>query len=295
MQKFLENEECLRFLKRLMEFRVIQPKTPTERAFAQELIASSIVSRKGRFIELLNQQVHFVKTLSEQFKIFDFTSFALPPGEYSHRTLSALIKDDSKTPLSNIEKSKLKSLGIYIKEDITLYVRVGKGVNLGGDSSSAQIQSLSINVSLPKVSGLRTILSVENKAYFSDVPLNEGELCVWTEGLNVGKVALLLDGLFLQGYDVPFHHIPDLDPRGLQIAEVLKKQINNFHLIIPSNVDDVVKYRKSMIGESGKIPWRQVVVPNHPVYRYLVDSNLWVEQETFITLDRSAFSCVENF
>ena len=292
VKQFLQEPECLEFINRLLRHKAISAKTNLQKRFAEALVKNGLVYRKLKFYAIDDKDKQGLDRLKSQFNVFDINSVLIPPGEYSHATLSAIIKKDSKIALSDFERSELSSIGVFLKEDRRIAVRGAYGTCFGNVPLGDVPTTLPVDFEDVPIYGVDCVVSVENKAYFTDVNLLAGELLIWTEGLNVAKTHNFYRSVVQSGLSVDWFHIPDLDPRGVIIATSLKSRMPELELLIPNEVCEIEKYSRPMTGERGKVPWSKVSPPDHPVFQYLVENDMWLEQEVFVMLQKEQFASI---
>lgn len=292
MRQFLVSEKCLEFCNRILRFKIVEAKSRIEKQFAEHLCSQGILCREGsKMYKLLPQEVPAIDSLRDKFQLLDVSLLPLGEGVYSERTISALLNNNSKRRLTSGDKSKLKSIGIHVKEDGEIFLRSGGGCSLNGEAIPFQPKCYYVfpSISIPDVCGATKITSIENKAYFQDYTPVKGELVILTPGMNLSP--LLNIGRFLDFKLI--EHVPDLDYRGMEISVAILKWLKGASVRVPKSLDKLLPYLQDVNARDSKKQWQDIEGFAYPTsILQLVSLNKWVEQEVFILLEDDDFELI---
>ena len=210
------------------------------------------------------------------------------PRRLNTKTAAAHVGPHSKAAITDARRAALG--GLELTRDGIVRLRPNEGLVLEGSSKrvdASLLASVAGEVVLneralrdgTRLTGMRPsfALLIENLGPYIDVHVPEDWMVIHVPGWNTATATLVLNQL----EDIPVLHFGDLDPRGAEIVNHLRKQVvPRVRWVVPTFWGECVPDRAQ------KRPWPSDLdlTGAPPLVRELKDSGLWLEQET-ITLD----------
>ncbi len=220
------------------------------------------------------------------------------PENVNERVLQALLKFDSKTPLSERELSLLEQAQVRPTHDDVLRIRSLHPFNLYLYNAtlfdcSAQIkaqQEVILNQrtleSVCKVlfeeGSIGRVITVENKGAYIEYPLSPGLMVLYAPGFDSKVAESFL--MLLPGY-INWSHFGDLDQTGIDIGMgIAQRTGREADFVLPENLALLIKCYGKKLPLEGKQPWQPGKLPSELSARLarLIEERLWLEQEVMV-------------
>ncbi len=184
----------------------------------------------------------------------------------------------------------LEEYGASLSLKGSLKIRFGEDeIDLGKLRYGCELNSDSLRYAkIPKGQKIRKVITIENKANYMSMPMEDGTLILFSHGFPAPLERQFLKNLHqaLEGQPVEYYHSGDLDYGGICIFRHIRTRI--FPELRPYQMDleTYEKYYQSMGTPLGKVSLERLKTLEEPQLQELIarmaETGIGIEQESFL-------------